>query len=161
MAKRKTPNSTMASKAAVIIFTATILLAAATLYYSSQRSFGSGTETNTLTGVTCSSYSNSFTIIASTSGYNDSIGHGAPKVNWPVLCVHEGESVKIIIKNTDYAEPHGFSISHYAEAGVTILPGQSVTLTFFADARGDFRIYCNVICAIHPFMQSGLLVVTS
>jgi len=145
----------------VIIVVFTLLFAASVLYYSSQRSYGSGTETTTISGITCSSYSNSFTIIASQSGYNDSIGQGAPKKLWPILCVHLGESIKITVMNEDIVEPHGFAIAHYDEAGVTVLPGRSVVLTFFADAPGDFRIYCNVICAIHPFMQSGLLVVSN
>lgn len=151
----------LASRISVIIFVLTLLAAASVLYYSSQRSYGPGTETTTVSGVTCSSYSNTFTIVASQSGYNDSIGQGAPKKYWPILCVHADEPVKITIVNEDIVEPHGFAIAHYNEAGVTVLPGQSIVLTFFADTPGDFRIYCNVICAIHPFMQSGLLVVTS
>jgi len=71
-----------------------------------------------------------------------------------------GEEVKITFINEDTVEPHGFAVAGYDDAGVTVLPGRSTTVTFFAGSAGDFKIYCNVICAVHEFMQSGLLVVT-
>jgi nitrous oxide reductase len=151
----------LTSKSVPIIFICTILLAGVVLFYASQHPPSSGMETTTLSGVTCSSYSDKFTVVASQDGYNDSIGHGAPSKHWPILCVHSGETVSITIVNQDNVEPHGFAIAHYSEAGVTVLPGRSTTLTFFAGTPGDYKIYCNVICAIHIFMQSGVLVVTS
>jgi nitrous oxide reductase len=151
----------MTSKAIAVIFVGTLILAALVLYYSTQLSFASATETTSISGVGCTSYSNTFTIIASQTGYNDSVGKGAPSKHWPLMCVHLGEAVKITIVNEDTVEPHGFAITHYDEAGVTLLPGRSTTITFFADTPGDFKIFCNVICAVHIFMQSGLLIVTN
>jgi heme/copper-type cytochrome/quinol oxidase subunit 2 len=42
-----------------------------------------------------------------------------------------------------------------------LLPGHTTKITFVANTLGDFKIFCNVLCAVHIFMQSGLLVVTT
>ena len=152
--------SHLSSKIVVLIFVSTIIIAAFSLYYLAQHPAASGGQTTSISGVGCSSYSATYTIIASDTGYNDSIGHGAPKVHWPVLCVHPDQYITITIVNKDSAEPHGFAIRNYDEGGVTVLPGESTTVRFFADKLGDYQIFCNVICAIHPFMLSGVLVVS-
>jgi len=138
------------------------LLLASGLFYVILLHPPTGTHaTTTISGAACTSYSSTFTIIASESGYNNSIGAGAPAKPWPILCAQEGEQIKITVINEDTVEPHGFAISNYLEAGITVLPGHTQTITLVVDTPGDFKVYCNVICAIHPFMQSGVLVVAS
>jgi FtsP/CotA-like multicopper oxidase with cupredoxin domain len=119
----------------------------------------SGSNTRTLTeGNACTVYRTAYVVIANERGYNDSIDHGTPQNYWPVLCVHPGQQVTIKVKNTG-TEPHGFSIGRYFEAGESIPQGQSFTFNFVADRSGSFLIYCTILCAVHPWMQDGLLVV--
>ncbi len=106
-----------------------------------------------------------FLIIASGTGYNDSIGHGAPQKNWPIVDVRQGQNVTIVVCDIDI-QAHGFQITHYYDssnghADVTLAPGQVITVSFTADKAGDFDIYCEIFCTIHIYMQSGLLNVTS
>ena len=147
-------------KLGLVMVVLTMVVAGGVLYFVSQNPFNPSQQATTVGGVTCTSYSDTFTIIASQSGYNDSIGHGAPSKYWPVLCTHAGDRVTITVVNEDSVEPHGFAVAGYLDAGVTVLPGKSDTITFYTSAPGEFRVYCNVICAVHIFMQSGLLVVT-
>ena len=143
----------------IVIVLATFVLAGAALYFIAQHPFTPSEQVTSVSGVSCSSYSDTFTIIESQSGYNDSRGHGAPSKYWPVMCTHEGDQVKVTVVNEDNVEPHGFSVAGYFDAGITTLPGKSTTITFYASTPGDFRVYCIVICAVHIYMQSGLLVV--
>jgi len=148
-------------RSGLLIVAGTFLLAGG-LFYVILLHPPTGTHaTTTINGAACTSYSNSFTIVESESGYNDSIAAGAPAKPWPILCAEEGEQIKITIINQDTVEPHGFAISNYLEAGITTLPGHTDTITLVADRAGDFKVYCNVICAIHPYMQSGVLVIAS
>jgi heme/copper-type cytochrome/quinol oxidase subunit 2 len=147
-------------KFGLLIVIATFALAAGVLYTVSLHPFSPSQGASTVEGVQCSSYSSSFTVVASESGYNDSTGHGAPGKHWPILCARLGEQVTINFVNADYAEPHGFAIAGYDEAGITVLPGHSAKITIYASAAGDFKIYCNVVCAVHSFMQSGILVIS-
>ena len=147
-------------KLGLLIIVATLALAAAVLYYSSQHPFSPSQQARDVSGVNCTSYTNTFTVVASQSGYNDSIAHGAPSKSWPVLCAKAGEEVTITVVNSDSVEPHGFAIAGYLDAGVTVLPGKTDTITFYAGSPGDYKVYCNVICAVHPFMQSGVLVLS-
>ena len=78
---------------------------------------------------------------------------------WPVITVHQGQSVTIHVVNCASSEPHGFSITHYFDSGVSLSPGQSYTLTFTATQKGTFRVFCNIFCIIHPDMQNGALIV--
>ncbi len=80
---------------------------------------------------------------------------------WPIIQVHQGQTVVIHIYNCASSEAHGFAITHYLNAGATIQEGQSYTVMFAANQAGTFRIYCNIFCAIHPLMQNGELIVTS
>jgi nitrous oxide reductase len=146
-------------KLGLVMVILTMVVAGGVLYFVSQNPFNPSQQATTVTGVTCTSYSDTFTVIASQSGYNNSIGNGAPSKYWPVMCTHAGEEVTIKVVNVDSVEPHGFAVSGYLDAGVTVLPGRTDTITFYASAPGEFRVYCNVICAVHIFMQSGLLVV--
>jgi FtsP/CotA-like multicopper oxidase with cupredoxin domain len=97
-----------------------------------------------------------FTIIASRMGYNGSVNMGTP---WPVMTVHQGQSVTIHVKNEDPVEPHGFTVTHYLDSGATLRPGETYTLTFLADQKGTFRVYCDIFCTIHVYMQNGRLTV--
>ena len=148
-------------KLVLLMVVATLALAVGVLYYSSQHPFTPSQQAKEVSGVNCTSYTNTFTVIASQSGYNNSIGHGAPSKPWPVLCALAGEEVTITIVNTDSVEPHGFAIAGYLDAGITVLPGKTETITFYASSPGDYKVYCNVICAVHIFMQSGVLVLSS
>lgn len=109
----------------------------------------------------CVKPSDGFLIIASNTGYNDSIGHGAPQKNWPIINVTQGRTVNITVCDTD-VQAHGFQISHYYDSSiVTVIPGQVLHVSFVADEAGTFRIYCSIFCSIHIFMQSGKLRVTA
>jgi heme/copper-type cytochrome/quinol oxidase subunit 2 len=110
--------------------------------------------------ISCSSYSSSFTIVATQDGFNDSIQHGVPKNYWPIVCVREGTLVTIKIVNEDNVQPHGFSISKYFEGGASVMPGQTYTISFYASQKGYFLIRCNVLCTVHWAMLSGLLIVS-
>lgn len=145
----------------LLIVVATFMIAGTVLYYSAQHPFTPSQQATTVKGINCTSYSSTFTIVASESGYNDSIGHGTPSKSWPILCTHPGEEVTINVINEDSVEPHGFAVAGYLDAGITVLPGKSETISFYTSASGDFKIYCNVICAVHPYMQSGILVVAA
>jgi len=111
----------------------------------------------------CVRPANGFLIIASNRGYNDSVGHGVgPNDSWPVLNVQMGQSVIVVVCNTDI-EAHGFQIYHYFDSHtVSIAPRQVIRVSFVANETGTFRIYCSIFCVIHvPYMQYGKLVVTS
>jgi hypothetical protein len=110
----------------------------------------------------CVKPADGFLIIASNTGYNDSIGHGAPEKDWPIITVSQGQNITIVVCNID-VQPHGFQIANYWAPPplVTIVPGQVYKVNFIADKVGSFQIYCDIFCTIHPFMQSGLLNVTA
>jgi len=102
-----------------------------------------------------------FLIIASQLGFNDSVGHGVPENNWPVMNVGLGQNVTIVVCNADPSQAHGFQIDHYYVAQlVSISSGQVLRLSFIADQAGSFRVYCQIFCTIHWAMQSGQLVVS-
>ncbi len=80
---------------------------------------------------------------------------------WPVIRVHQGDTVIITVINNDSREVHRFAIVHYDDRGFSLAPGQQHIVSFVANEVGSFRIYCNVFCAIHPYMQNGELIVSS
>jgi FtsP/CotA-like multicopper oxidase with cupredoxin domain len=101
-----------------------------------------------------------FVIIASVTGYNDSIGHGVPANPWPVLHATRGDLVNITVSNDD-KQAHGFQVAHYLASPIeTIAPGQKVVFSFVADESGTFQIYCDIPCTVHWAMQSGELIVS-
>ena len=109
----------------------------------------------------CAKPAAGFLIVASDTGYNDSIGHGAPEKNWPVIDVKQGQNVTIVVCNID-VQAHGFQITHYYDSNeVTLTPGQVIKVNFVATQAGAFDIYCEIFCSIHVYMQSGLLNVTA
>ena len=80
---------------------------------------------------------------------------------WPIIRVHQGDTVIITVINNNSREIHGFAIVHYDDKGFSLAPGQQHTISFVANEVGTFRMYCNVFCAIHPYMQNGELIVSS
>ena len=99
-----------------------------------------------------------FLIIADLSGFNDSIAHGAPLNPWPVIHVHEGDTVRIVVCNEDMSQAHAFAIQTYFETGVVLAPGDAFEIVFVATVPGTFIIYCNIFCTVHAFMVSRLIV---
>ena len=99
-----------------------------------------------------------FLIIADLSGFNDSISHGAPLNPWPVIHVHEGDTVRILVCNEDTSQAHGFAIQTYFDAGVIMAPGDAFKIVFTATVPGTFIMYCNIFCTVHAFMVSKLIV---
>jgi len=104
-----------------------------------------------------------FTIVETDFGPSEGLNGSAYRGSqtWPVITVRQGQTVTIHIVNVNSSEVHGFAIAHYFEAGVSLRPGNSFDVTFVANQVGTFRIFCNVFCAIHPFMQNGALDVVS
>jgi heme/copper-type cytochrome/quinol oxidase subunit 2 len=80
---------------------------------------------------------------------------------WPIIRVHMGDTVILTVINNNSREIHGFAIVYYDNRGFSLAPGERHTITFVADEVGNFRMYCNVFCAIHPYMQNGALIVSS
>ena len=78
---------------------------------------------------------------------------------WPIIQVPLGDTVVITVINNNSREIHGFAIVHYDDRGFSLAPGQQHTITFVANEAGTFRMYCNVFCAIHPYMQNGAVIV--
>ena len=143
----------------VVIVVVLIGASVTTVFYLASRNTTSTTSTRLPTG--CVKPKDGFLIIASSDGYNDSIAHGAPQNSWPIITVQQGQTVNITVCNTDF-QAHGFQVAHYYASNlVTIAPGQVLHVSFVADQAGEFRIYCNIFCSIHIFMQNGLLNVTS
>jgi FtsP/CotA-like multicopper oxidase with cupredoxin domain len=103
-----------------------------------------------------------FLITADITGYNDSVSHiqQHPNDPWPVIRVSRGDRVNILICNLDDYSPHGFAIDHYLDVGVALMPHESYRVSFIADQDGTFTIYCNIFCPVHPYMQTGELIVT-
>ncbi len=105
----------------------------------------------------CARPTGGFLIVASSWGYNDSVAHGAPARNWPVMDVKAGSNVTITICNT-YKLPVGFQIVHYLQAKTEVIqPGQALTVSFVVGQKGTFLIYCAIFCPIHIFLQGGEL----
>jgi len=146
----------------VILFVLVIAGLSATVAFSFL-AWGGTTETRPLP-VGCVKPSSGYLVLASEAGFNDSISHGAPADNWPILNVSQGQTVTIVVCNSDM-QATGFQITHYDDSSnghpdLTLTPGQVVTVSFTASQTGRFYIYCEIFCSIHIYMQSGLLNVT-
>ena len=107
-----------------------------------------------------------FTIIESDYGPNEGMNGSYNQFykgvyTWPVIKVQCNDTVVIHVLNMNSSEDHGFAIIYYFNAGVSIAPGKSFTKSFVANKVGNFTIFCDIECAIHPFMQNGELVVSS
>ncbi len=141
------------------VLTAILILALAgvsAFYYSTYVSSYSVVKSSFVS--TCKHVDGYVTIIANSSGYNDSISHGAPSTAWPIIHASQGGTVHLLLCNLDTIETHGFAIDHYFDSGVVLRPGAAYELTFTATQTGDFRIYCDVFCTVHRFMLGSLVV---
>ena len=112
----------------------------------------------TISKSTCDRPADFILIIADLSGFNNSISHGAPANPWPVIRVHRGDIVRLLVCNKDSTQPHGFAIGTYLDAGVPMAPGDAYRIVFTASVPGSFVIYCNIFCTIHRFMVGRLIV---
>jgi hypothetical protein len=103
-----------------------------------------------------------FLIISDLKGFNDSVNHlrNAPNDAWPVIRVHLGDTVNMIVCNLDDYSPHGFAIEHYFDGGTALMPHESFKISFIADEVGTYMIYCTILCPVHAYMLSGQLIVT-
>ncbi len=103
-----------------------------------------------------------FLIIADLEGFNNSVSHlrNSPNEPWPVIKVHKGDRVNILVCNMEDYSPHGFAIQNYLDAGVALMPHESFRVSFVADQAGTFTMYCNIFCPVHPYMLNGQLIVT-
>lgn len=99
-------------------------------------------------------------VILDSRGFNDSAILLRNNEHWPVITVSQGETVRIYVCNMDMASSHGFAIDGYFDSGIVLSPGQSYALSFVADKKGSFTIYCNVFCPVHWAMIRGMLLVT-
>jgi hypothetical protein len=110
----------------------------------------------------CNRPAGSILLIADGSGYNDSMGHLQinPRADWPVIRVHVGDYVKIYVCNMDQFSAHGFSIDHYFDSGIALMPQDSFSLSFTAAKAGNYTIYCTILCPVHVWMLRGSLVVS-
>jgi hypothetical protein len=135
-----------------VIVLASVLVVVAVLQPSVIGSPGVGSK-NTVT----------FTIIESDRGSMEGMNGSAYHftVAWPVITVHQGDTVIIHLLSVNSSEPHGFTISHYFDPGVGLLPGGTYTVKFVANELGTFVITCLLFCAIHPLMDHGEFIVDS
>lgn len=101
-------------------------------------------------------------IVLDENGVNGSVNklRGSTSGHWPIIKVHKGDLVNILVCNLDKVSTHGFAIEHYFDAGRALLPGETLKVSFIAKDQGTYTIYCNVFCPIHAWMLSGELVVT-
>lgn len=157
--KRSYKLLSVAIVAAAVVLGA--LAAAYVIKLPSGGSTGTGFPPYTNLPAGCVKPAGGFLIIANQNGFNDSIQHGAPQKQWPVIVVNQGAKVSITVCNSDI-QAHGFQITHYFDSNIqTVAPGQVIHVSFVADKVGDFEIYCSIFCSIHIFMQNGLLRVLS
>lgn len=109
----------------------------------------------------CEKPRNGYLIIMSITGFNDSIPHGAPQKPWPIITVHKGDNVTLVVCNID-TQAHGFQVTHYLESNIeTVRPGQVIRIPFVADESGTFNMYCSIFCSIHVYMQNSKLEVVA
>jgi heme/copper-type cytochrome/quinol oxidase subunit 2 len=104
-----------------------------------------------------------FTIIESDRGNFEGMNGSAFHLGeaWPVMEVNVGDTVIIRIISMNASEVHGFTITHYFDPGVGLLPGGQYTVKFIASEAGTFIVTCLLFCAIHPLMDYGKFIVNS
>ncbi|TMI23657.1 hypothetical protein E6H36_09915 [Candidatus Bathyarchaeota archaeon] len=96
------------------------------------------------------------TIVADLDGYNDSKSMPG---QWPLASVNRCDPVTIRFTNQDI-QSHGLAVDSYDVKGLTLTEGTTQFLNFTATRTGQFRVYCNIFCTVHTYMQNGLLIVT-
>ncbi len=154
--------SRVIGKRTVVVALAVVLLvgvtAAASYESGAAGDYALSLPTSLPTG--CARPSGGFLIVATSMGYNDSIGHGAPTTSWPVLDVPTGANVTIAVCNL-YSFAVGFQITHYLDDRlISVPPGNTTVVSFVANKVGVFFIYCSVFNPIHIFLQSGKVIVS-
>ena len=142
---------------AILLITSLVLVVANEVFNSIGRPSGAPPAV-TVSKSTCDRPPGFVLIIADLSGFNDSVGHGAPLHPWPVVHVQRGEMVHFLICNHDETQPHGFAIRYYLDAGIAMAPNDAFQIIFQATEIGTFDIYCNIFCTIHVFMRGQLIV---
>jgi len=148
-------NSTR--KAIIVVLAVVLVGAGATITF---YMLSGGRTTTVSPPAGCVKPAGGFLVIASGKGYNDSVDHGVPEKDWPILNVTQGTKVNITVCNTDF-QAHGFQVAYYYDSSIiTVVPGQVLHVSFVATKSGQFRIFCNIFCSIHWTMQNGLLNVT-
>jgi len=143
---------------AALVVMLLLVLAAGPVFNLIGTSSGGVAPPVTVTKSTCNRPPGFILIIADLSGFNDSIGHGAPAHPWPVVHVEKGQVVHFLVCNLDPTQAHGFAITYYFDAGVPIMPGEAYTIVFTATEAGNFAIFCNIFCTIHIYMRGELIV---
>lgn len=111
--------------------------------------------------VSCTKPTDGFIIIASSSGYNDSVAHISPQnPHWPVITVQQGQTVNIVVCNIDN-QSHGFQIAHYLNSTTNVItPNHSQSYSFVANQAGMFQIYTGIIDSV-DVLENGQLVVNA
>lgn len=153
----------MVSQRYTVILLAAILVAAAAIAAVALPGLNKTTTTTSSVSLPsgCTKPANGFLIVANLLGFNDSVDHSVPQNSWPVMMVHLGQNVTIVVCNADPTQPHGFQVSSYYDARlISIPPGQVLTVSFLADKVGTFRVYCSIPCSVHWAMLSGELLVS-
>lgn len=152
------------SKKAILIVSVTILLIVSSVLLVANETFNSiGMPSGTpppvmISKSNCSRPPGFVLIIADLSGFNDSVGHGAPLHPWPIVHVQRGEMVHFMVCNHDETQPHGFAIRYYLDSGIAMAPNDAYQIVFQATKTGTFDIYCSIFCTIHVFMRGQLIV---
>jgi len=152
-------TSSARKRVMVAFFVAVTVLGLAVLvvYVSSSGAVGNG---GPVLPADCVKPAGGFLIVASSLGYNESMAHGAPTQSWPVMAIPAGSNVTITVCNT-YQQAVGFQVVHYLQDRVeSVAPGHALTVSFVADEKGTFTIYCGIFCSIHLYLQGGELRVT-
>jgi len=75
------------------------------------------------------------------------------------IIVQKGDSVKLVIMNTDEVD-HGFAIDAYG-INKPIKSLETVTIEFVADKPGIFEFYCSIPCGEGHSEMTGQLIVLS
>lgn len=140
---------------------AALLLGSAVSYYWPSLGAPTNPPPVTQTLSSCVKPPGYFLIIADLQGFNNSVTHlqNSPNEPWPVIRVHKGDRVNILVCNMDPYSPHGFAIRHYLDAGVALMPHETFHFSFVADQVGTFTVYCSIFCPVHSYMLSGELIV--
>ena len=110
---------------------------------------------NVSTG-TSSSKTVYFTIFESDRGNFEGMNGSAFHLGeaWPVMEVNVGDTVIIRIISMNASEVHGFTITHYFDSGVGLLPGGQYTVKFIASEVWD--VYSNLSFVLRNPSLDGL-----
>jgi hypothetical protein len=150
------------NKLVLLSILAAVVVGSVAGYYYSPSLSTPANQSPTTQSSTCVKSPGDFLIIADLRGFNDSVDHiqNSPNEPWPIIRVNRGDRVNIVVCNLDNYSPHGFAIQDYFDAGIALMPHDSYRISFVAGQDGAFTMYCNIFCPVHPYMQSGELVVT-